>query len=177
MSDMQEIERLTEKYASARIALGDKIETVTGELTAVKKRYVKSLRALSDKALSARGDLSAAIDAGRALFERPRTRVLHGVKVGLAKNKGRFETDDEAKTIALIRKHMQPETASALVKVKESLNKSALDELDAADLKRIGVRVAGAGDELVIKPIGGEIEKLVDALLEGADVTLSGETA
>lgn len=175
MADMSEIEALTQEYSSARIALCDKVETVNQELTAVKRRYLKALRALSDKALSARADLSAGIDASRDLFVKPRTRVLHGVKIGLAKNKGWFETDDEARTIKLIRKHMNPDTAALLVKVTEKLNKAALDELDAADLKRIGVRLQGGGDELVIRPADGDVDKLVNALLEGADVTLSGE--
>ena len=177
MSGIEEIDRLTEVYATARLALSEKMDVVNQELTAVKRRYLRSLRGLADKALAARSDLSAAIDGGRALFEKPRTRVLHGIKVGLAKNKGRFECDDEAKSIALIRKHMNPQTAALLVNVTEKLNKAALNELDAAELKRIGVRVAGAGDELVIKPADGEIEKLVDALLEGADVNMEGEKA
>lgn len=177
MSGIEEIDRLTEVYANARLALSEKMDVVNQELTAVKRRYLRSLRSLADKALAARSDLSAAIDGGRALFEKPRTRVLHGIKVGLAKNKGRFECEDEAKSIALIRKHMNPQTAALLVNVTEKLNKAALNELDAAELKKIGVRVAGAGDELVIKPADGEIEKLVDALLEGADVNMEGEKA
>lgn len=177
MSGIEEIDRLTEVYATARLALSEKMDVVNQELTAVKRRYLRSLRGLADKALAARSDLSGAIDGARELFEKPRTRVLHGIKVGLAKNKGRFECDDEAKTIALIRKHMNPGSAALLVNVTEKLNKAALNELDAAELKKIGVRVAGAGDELVIKPADGEIEKLVDALLEGADVNMEGEKA
>lgn len=175
MAEMNEIELLTQHYSAARIALADKVETVNQELTAVKRRHLKTLRGLSDRALSARADLSAAIDASRDLFVKPRTRVLHGVKIGFAKNKGRFETDDEARTIKLIRKHMNEQTAALLVKVTEKLNKAALDELDAADLKRIGVRVAGGGDEMVIKPVDGDVDRLVDALLEGADVETTSE--
>lgn len=169
MDGMQEIERLTRAYAEARIALSEKMEAVKAEMQAVKKRYARGLRQLADRALSARAELAAEVDAQRALFEKPRTRVLHGLKVGFAKNPGRLEMDDEAKTIQLIRRHLNAEAAGLLIRVSEKVNRAALNDLDAQDLKRIGVRVAGGGDERVIRAVDGEIEKLVDALLEGAD--------
>ncbi|MEQ1890613.1 MAG: host-nuclease inhibitor Gam family protein [Alphaproteobacteria bacterium] len=177
MSGIEEVDRLTQAYATSRLELSEKMDVVKQELLAVKRRYLRSLRGLADKALAARSDLASAIDGGRALFDKPRTRVLHGVKVGLQKGKGSIEIDDPANTIKLIRKHMNSDTADLLIKVSESLNRAALNELEAADLKRIGVRIAGGGDELVIRPVDGEIEKLVDALLEGADEKLQGEKA
>jgi Bacteriophage Mu Gam like protein len=176
---MEEIERLTEAYASARAALGERIETIHEEMAAVRKKHMARLRTLAAKAAEARSALNASIDQSQALFVKPRTRILHGVKIGIVKGKGKIVVDDEARTIQLIRKHMNEQTAETLIRVRESLNKAALDGLDAADLKRIGVRITDAGDEVVIKGMDGDVEKLVDALLEktGDSQRLENEAA
>jgi hypothetical protein len=99
------------------------------------------------------------------LFDRPRTRVVEGIRIGFRKAKGRLEIADEARSIALIRRHLA-EISETLVKVKESLVKAALARLPAADLRRVGVTLVETGDEPVVEPTAGELEKLVDALLD-----------
>jgi hypothetical protein len=65
----------------------------------------------------------------------------------------------------LIQKHF-PEQMDTLVKVTMAPVKSALTNLPVADLRKIGVQLVETGDIAYIKPMDGEVSKLVDALLE-----------
>ena len=40
---------------------------------------------------------------------------------------------------------------------------------DAMTLKRLGVTVSGTGDEVVIRPTDGDVERIVNALLSGVE--------
>lgn len=68
------------------------------------------------------------------------------------------------------------DTATLVLNGKVSLSdfakkkpaKDALKQLGVKDLARLGVTLIDAGDEIVIKPVDGEIDKLVNALLKDA---------
>jgi hypothetical protein len=93
--------------------------------------------------------------------------VLSGVKLGYQKAKGTLDYDDAEAVCARIRKHL-PEQADVLIATRETPVKTALAQLPAADLKRIGVTLSDAGDQIVVKPVDSEVDKMVDALLKDA---------
>jgi hypothetical protein len=64
---------------------------------------------------------------------------------------------------------MTEEEAEILIKVKESVSKGALEQLDAAALKRISVTLADAGEITVIQPTDTAVDKLVEAMLKEAE--------
>ena len=72
---------------------------------------------------------------------------------------------DAEKVCALIQKHF-PEQMDTCVKITMAPVKTALAQLPAADLKKIGVQVIETGDTPFIKPMEGEVARLVDKLLE-----------
>ena len=72
---------------------------------------------------------------------------------------------DEAKVIERIRKKLPAQVAS-LVKVKETVDKTALRKLKATDLAKLGLAVSNPVDEVTITVPSTDIDKLVDALLE-----------
>ena len=77
-------------------------------------------------------------------------------------------------TIAKINQHFDcPEN---YIRVFEVPNKEALAELSAADLKKIGVTLTDTGYVAVIKPVDGEVDKIVAALLK-PDVKLCNVAA
>ena len=57
-------------------------------------------------------------------------------------------------------------SAGKYLNVRYTPDKGALEDLPAARLKKLGVTVEDAGDEAIVKPVDGEIEKFVDALLD-----------
>lgn len=87
------------------------------------------------------------------------------MKVGYQKGKGTISFEDADSVVARIKKHL-PDQADVLIKLKETPVKDALAQLSAADLKKIGVTVSEAGDQVVIKPVDSEVDKMVDALLK-----------
>ncbi|SDH89939.1 host-nuclease inhibitor Gam family protein [Roseospirillum parvum] len=159
-----DIEDLTRRYAAARDTLGCAVQELEDEVAVIRRRRLPRIRQLVAAAAEARSRLSAAIELAPQLFQKPRTLVLHGVKVGFAKGKGRLEFADGQKVVELIRKHY-PDRAEQLIQVRESPVKGALNQMTVAELKRIGVTVIESGDEVVIRPTDSEIDKLVEALL------------
>lgn len=165
MTDLKNIETLTREYADNYQQLAADVETLESAIRALKKKALPGIKRAAERAAVAKEKLKAAIEAAPQLFEKPRTRLFHGVKVGLQKGKGETQIPNEEKTIELIRKHLEDQ-AEVLIKTEETLVKKALANLAAADLKRIGVNVIEAGDQVVVKVADSDIEKLVDALFK-----------
>jgi phage host-nuclease inhibitor protein Gam len=158
------IEALTREYAEARSKLAAVATECATKMEAVKTEYLNQLRNLSAEVDEKHEILSWSVAKASGEFEKPRTRVFHGIKVGFQKLVGKLTFADDARTIKLIEKHM-PDQFDILVTTSYALNKDAIGTLPADDLKRIGGTVSGADDQVVIKPVAGDIEKLVAALL------------
>ena len=75
---------------------------------------------------------------------------------------------DEEKVIALIRKHL-PEKVKALIVTTEKTSKEAMNTLEAAQLKKIGVTVTADSDVAFISEPTSDVDKIVSALLKGAE--------
>lgn len=162
--NLQDIEKLTGIYAAARAELADAVRVLEDEIAAAKRRKMARITRLAEATAEAYAELEAVIDDHPDLFDRPRTHLFHGVKVGLQKGKGGIEWADAARVCELIRRHF-PEAAEQLIITREAPSKTALAALPAADLKRLGCSIVDAEDAVLIKPTDSEIDRLVDALL------------
>lgn len=167
MTTLTEIEQLTRAYADARGVLAERVAALQEEIEAARRRRLRGIKEAVARAADARGALHAAVEGAPELFERPRSVTIAGIKVGWQKGRGEITWDDADRVVALIRRHL-PDQADALIRVVTSPIKSALAQLAAPDLRRIGVSVVETGDQVLIKPVDGEIDKLVDALLREA---------
>ncbi|MCA1971819.1 MAG: hypothetical protein LDL44_03195 [Caenispirillum sp.] len=167
MSTLAAIEAQTKSFAEVRRDLSAEIAALEAEIAELKRRRLPAIRILVGQARAAEADLRSTIEQGRDLFQRPKTIVMHGIKVGLGKGRGRLEYADAAHVVKLIRKHF-PDKIDELVKVEESPVKGALNQMSAAELRKIGVTVVEAGEEVVVKATDGDVEKIVDALLKDA---------
>ena len=165
MTTMQEIEQKALSYAAARDALAGTKLAFEEEIAALKRRYMPKIRKLVETGKERAADLSATIAANPTLFNRPRTVILHGVRLGIMKSRGEISWDDEQKVIKRIRQQLPADQAELLIRVKESVAKSAVYDLSAADLKRLGIRIEGDGDVVTIKDAAGDLDKWLDALL------------
>jgi hypothetical protein len=162
---MKNIENLARDLSDARGSLNERVRTYQDELERVKRRLLPGIKRAAEAAAQARDRLQAEIERDPRLFGKPKSVIFHGIRVGYQKAKGTIAWEDGDKVVALIRKHFS-EQVDVLVKVEERPVKSALAQLSVADLKRLGVTVIETGDEVLIKPVDGEVEKLVDALLK-----------
>lgn len=168
---MQNIETLTRDFADARSGLAARVQAYQDEVEKIKRRLLPGIKRAVETAATTRDRLRNEIERQPELFVRPKSVILHGVRVGYQKAKGVIEWDDEEKVVALIHKHF-PDQTELLLKTVERPLKTALAQLPAADLKRLGVTVTDSGDEVLIKPVDGAVDKLVDALLKDTSAEL-----
>lgn len=167
--DLNEIEVLADAYSAAREKLADLVNELQAEIEDAKRRRIAAIKRAVAMTADRYAELHAAVDDGRELFTKPRTRTFHGVKVGLQKQRGEVVIDDEERTIARIRELLPKDQAELLVRVKESVHKPAVYDLIAQDLKRLGIKVENDTDAIVIKPADRDVDKLVNALLKDAE--------
>lgn len=163
--EMKHIEDLTGEYAGARRELASYVESLQAELDAAKRRHLERIREAVSRVAGLHDRLRLALEAAPELFRKPRTRVLHGIKVGYTKQRGQVVIDDEAATVARIRRLLPAEQAELLIRVRESVDKPAVYDLSATDLKRLGIAITADTDAVVIRPTDSEVDKLVNALL------------
>ncbi len=166
MTTIDNVEDATRAYAAARARLAAEVEALETALAEVRRRHIGAIKTLADKAGTQQAGLRALIEQVPDLFDRPKTITVDGVKVGYRKAKGKVVVVDEAATIARIRKLLPADQAELLIRRTEAVHKPGVYDLIAADLKRLGITIEDDTDEVVIKPVGSDIDKLVDALLK-----------
>ena len=168
MATLNEIDRLTEKYADLRNKLGAEVGALEHELEGAKRAHLQAIKRLVQRAAEAHGELKAAIEDSAEIFLRPKTQVLHGVKVGFRKGSGGIQFEDADQVVALIEKHFTKDECELLIITKKKPNKEALEQLDVKDLKRVACTIEDTGDVVVIKDTASEVDKIVKALLKEA---------
>lgn len=167
MNAMTDIEKRAAAFAEARTTVSDIVIQLNDGIAALNKQHMKNLKAAVNKMAERHEQLKALIEANPGLFDKPRTTVFHGIKVGLGKGRGGISWEDDAFVIKAIKKHL-PDQADILINTTEKPSKEALNLLPADKLKKIGVTVTETGDQVVIKPADQAVDKLVKALLKGA---------
>lgn len=159
------IETHTHHYAAKRDALREIAARCKAEMDAIRDKYRAEIRAAASDAATAFAGLRDLIDQHRGLFDKPRSRLFSGIKVGLKKRPGRIEFDNPSRVIELIRRRL-PEKSDALIRVKEEVARDALKLLPPAELAAIGAQLVDTGDEIVIDHPADEIDRLIEALSE-----------
>lgn len=167
MPTLSDIEAASRKYSEAREQLSAIVSAMTDAIDAIKRNNIKRLKKAVESAAEYENRLRNLIEEAPDLFVKPRTVVFHGIKVGLQKGKGKIEWSDPEQVVRLIEKHF-PEHADLLISTQKRPAKDALTQLSAAELKRLGVTIIEAGDQVFIKPTDSEVDKMVDVLLKDA---------
>ena len=158
---------LAKAYFEAHESLRERLDEIRERQIQAGRRLLPGLKQRAAAASAARDELREYIEARPELFERPRTRALHGVKLGRRQLPGRLVID-EAAAPGLIKRFL-PDHYKALVKVETKLVKAAIKNLKPAMLERIGGQIAELGDETVIAVPKSAVDKLVEALLADLD--------
>ena len=167
MTPLADIDRRARLYADARDDLSGIVTELTAAIESIKRQAMPDLKRAVARAAQHHDELAALIEAAPELFVKPKTITLHGIRLGYVKGKGGIAWDDADAVVAAIQKHL-PEQAEALIRWTAKPLKEAINKLDVADLKRIGCRVVDTGEQIVIRPVDSEVDKLVDALLKDA---------
>lgn len=165
MASLADIERFTKAFADGREDLSNRVRTLEEELQAVKKKHLAGIKRSAAKVAEEQHALKTAIQDSKSLFVKPKTMILHGIKIGFQKAKGKISWKVDEQVVKLIKKYF-PDQEDILIKKTEKPSKDALQNLPAADLKRLGITVEDTGDVVLIKSTDSEIDKFVDALLK-----------
>ncbi|PWG62831.1 host-nuclease inhibitor Gam family protein [Spiribacter halobius] len=166
---MERIEALTQAYASERDQLAGLVQEIQDEIDRITRRATPAIKDRVRRVAEAHDRLRAEVEARPELWQgKRRTVVIAGVRVGMAKGKGKIAWEDPAQVVRLIRRHF-PEQADSLIRVKEEPIRKALGNLTVAELRRIGCEVEDTDDQVVIKPTDSQVDKLVQQLLQDAE--------
>lgn len=164
---MEEIQKAAKDFAAERETLTEIVNTLNHRIEALRLESMRLIRNAVGRCADTRAALSNLIDANRALFDRPRTQVFHGIKCGLRKGTGSVNWEDDAALVTMIREHL-PRQFKLLVKVTEKPIAGELKKLDPEQLRCIGAEREDAGDYILIEAADSEVDKIVKALLKGA---------
>ncbi len=169
--EINEIQKMTEEYSKDRATLSAIVRDVEMEIEKLKRKAMPYIKKALGRVVESREALAAAIEESPELFVKPKTRVFNGVKIGYRKQKGEITWEDEARVIKLIEKYFPDDAHEGIGLLRErvSVDKTAIIKLSAADIKRLGITIQEDTDEVVIAPVDSEVEKIVDALLKGAE--------
>lgn len=167
MTTLNDIERSAKKFAEACEHLAGIVAAMNEGIEAIKRDNMKRLKKAVSEAAEYHDALQALIETAPECFVKPRSVVMHGIKLGFQKGKGKIEWDDADQVVRLIKKH-HPEQADVLIITRELPAKEALGQLTAAELKKLGISIVEGGDAVFIKPADSAVDKLVDALLRDA---------
>ena len=162
------IELHARAYREAKDVLVERAQALHDEMQAAQRRAMRGLRTAVAAVNERRDELQHALEEQPHLFAKPRTVVFHGVKVGFKLGAGKIDWEDDDQVVKLIRKYF-PQQFDLLVKTTEKPIKDALKSLTAVELKKLGVTVEGTEDVPVISDTTASVDKLVKALLKGAE--------
>lgn len=163
--DLGSIERLCAELDQSASELESLTANLQADLEEVKAKHLRGLKRQASVVARAEAALVSAVESAPALFERPRTITIHGVRVGFSVSKGKLEWDDEDSVIAAIRKHRKDDV-EVLLQTSVAPRKDALRALPAGDLAKLGCRIVDAGDQVLVKRVAGDVEQLIAKLTE-----------
>lgn len=167
MATLVEIEQATLAFSTERHKLADIVNELEAEMNAAKQKRMKAIRSAVESASEKRSILFNLLKGAKDLFISPRTAIFHGIKVGYNKGKGKVDWQDDDQVAKLVKKNL-PDKFDELVETRYVPIADALSRLDASQLRKLGVNIVDADDQVVIKPTDGAVDKIVNALLKDA---------
>lgn len=141
------------------------INQVEEELGDVSRRHLARLKQMASKVGRLEASLASAVEQSPELFQKPKTMVISGVKVGFRASAGRVVWDDEEAVVRAIRK-VWKEDSDLMLSTVVSPRKEALKNLTPVELEKLGCRIEDDGDQVVCARANSDVKKLLDAVLK-----------
>jgi hypothetical protein len=166
-ADITAIDLLARQYADAQTDLDSLTNELRSEIDAAVRKRWPELRRATTRAAERYDALLGLVRDSREVFEKPKTKILHGVRVGYRKAKDVVQVLNADNTCALIEKHL-PDQVEVLISTKKSPVIAGLEQLDDAQLKHVGCKRVPGSDEPFAALADTELDKVVQALMKGA---------
>lgn len=167
MTTLIEIENSARALAEAREDLNALGKCINTEIEAVYGQHRSKLRRMVGEWAAEQARCEMLVRNAPELFEKPRTQVFHGIKVGFRKGVGGLDWDDDDAVVQRIEKMFGKQAEGFLI-ISKTPAKDILADLPASDLKTLGITVEKTGDVVVVKAVDTAVDKTVKALLKHA---------
>jgi hypothetical protein len=164
--NLAQIELRCGSYDVESAKLEEQIGALETDLEAVKQKHIKGLKRQAAVVANLEAELHSAVERSPALFVKPRTITVHGVKVGFTFSNGKLVWDCEDATVVDLIKQEFGRSAGAYLITEEKPRKDMLKTLEPEKLKKIACRIDGEGDVVIVKRVAGDVEKLINKLIE-----------
>jgi|ERR1035437_2294297 hypothetical protein len=162
---INQMEPLCAAYDCECVELDIRIAQLEADLEVVKQKHLPGLKKQAAALAAREAELYNAVENAPDMFERPKTLVIAGTKIGFSNSIGSVVVDDEAQTVKLVEKHFG-DRFDELVKTERTPRKDALRTLAEKDLAKLGCRIEGCGPVVIVKRVSGDVEKLINKLIE-----------
>ncbi len=162
---IKQMEPLCAVYDVECVELEFLIAQLEADLEIAKQKHLPGLKRQAAKLAAREAELFSAVEGAPELFDKPKTFVIAGTKIGYANSIGSIVIEDEEYTVKQIEK-LLPERFDALVKTEYTPRKDALRELNQKDLGKLGIQLVGCGPVVIVKRVAGDVEKLINKLIE-----------
>jgi hypothetical protein len=165
MATLGEIDTMAKTFSDARQRLSDTLQDLKDKQEALLRQYLPGMKSQVNIVKEKEEALKGAIEDSPEIFVKPRSIIMHGVRCGFRKGKGKLDWEDDTQVVKLIKKH-HADQVDLLIKTVEKPVESALKQLDVAELMKLGITVEATGDVVIAEPTDSEIEKQVKKLLK-----------
>lgn len=165
---LQHIEKSCLTLSAARGDLARELAELNAEIARIKKTRLTRIRKLIGRVEAAHEHTRNLVaEAPPHLFAQPKTVIYHGIKCGLQLTRDRLEIPDPERTIDAIRQHLAD--PATFIRTEESPVKEALKQLPPGQLRKLHCRYVAGSDEPVVRPVDGDMDKLLSALISQQD--------
>lgn len=159
---------LCERLNKTRLKMREIMTDHQTEAQQITRKYTRLLKPLAELASDLDANLRAQIKAHPELFVKPKTFNLAGIKIGMHTESGSIEWDDDDKVVQMLRKVLGKEDAELYIITKDKPSAKAMQTLDPKVLAKVGARVEGAGEQIVVKLADTDMDKLIEKLITAA---------
>ena len=161
---LSKIEDACKRAATAAEDLSGALSDLRAAIEPSISRALPRIRDLLIAHRAARKSVADLVEANRDLFKKPRTRLFHGVKVGMQSLPPQLMLEDKGDALIARIDRELPDLAQLLAPSERTVATAALKLLPAEQLAQIGgVQVSGTDRVVVTLPL--DPEPAVHALL------------
>ena len=182
MTTLEDLQKRAAALSGVRDQMRNLLATMQAGIDTVKNDSLPAIRALARRIAKQHNELAALIEANPALFVKPRSHVVDGLKFGIQKQKGKLTWEDDKKVCDRLDKlaeagEITVEQAELCMSCTWKPVVAGLEKLDAKVLKKLGVTVGSDTDAPLIKSVDSEVEKAVNAVIRDATKDANAEVA
>ena len=170
LTPQQRVDKLCFAFAEKRAALTYDQEACRANLREVLSQYLPGIRKQADKLYTTHADLTELVRDNPQLFtDGAKTQINYGIEVGFRKQPDSVGAADDNLDFAIETiKASGPKNARAYLRVKTELDKAALKKLTDEQLAALNCVRTYGGDEALVKPADGELDKYIAMLVPDA---------